>query len=234
MGHIKTIDNKLVTPIVNYENGKQRVKVFSTVHIAVPSYYEYLQKEVDSLPRGYFEGVGKSDRKANVPFYKRPFKNSLKTLTELYIKLADDLGYVTEHTMTIPKTWKNADFSLDEFLAEAPLPILVTISSLKKLYFKMSDKLEPGELKKIAREVLSEEKSEHSEIAKLMEQYLMKGLLAEERNERLFETIEHEFSNPNGDFGIKYGAAHLPGIDEHLRSKGFEEVNRRWIPAWEL
>lgn len=57
-------------------------------------------------------------------------------------------------------------------------------------------------------------------------------VLVTERNSRLFNHMEAE--EHEGRVGVTYGAGHLPGIDRHLRQRGFTKEGDLWLPAWEV
>ena len=56
-----------------------------------------------------------------------------------------------------------------------------------------------------------------------------------DRNDVVYSILEKQLrSRKKGSIAIFYGAAHHPDFVKRLTEDGFTEIDKRWMPAWQL
>jgi len=235
---MKVIENNLCTPVVQYRKDGLTVLTIGAVHIGEDSYYSTLQNIIDQTPFGFYEKVQPLTDINNVPEEKRKYVEDMQNLKQIYIKVANSLGFISQHGVIYPNSWICADMNMEELLTLAPEDGLMKMTK---------DKLADIEelIKECPTEINSAFKGSMKYMAKIpgLSNFVFNigagpmytQVFLKKRNEKLFEALEPKLDNPETDkIGVMYGSAHLIGINKYLKRKKFKEEGRIWLPAWDL
>lgn len=212
----------------------RRVQVMSMIHIGEAAYYTRLNEliaEHDGLI--LFEGLGQltDDELASLTPEERKVWDTIAPLTDAYREIARALDLVAQpDALTKPgSTWRRADLPLARLLklwAERRLPLLPAMGQAGKA-------LESAFFKRTTRLLLLQEplilgafralKGWTPGIGKLSD------LLVDERNGAAMAVFDA--TPADQDILLIYGAGHVPGLVEMLRTRGYREAARDWFTA---
>ncbi len=159
-------------------------------------------------------------------------KAARETQNNLYIK---NYGLKNQKEMLTYGNWANADATLDDIIYKLgpmnPVKELIRIKTFE-LMLKIFSKIlkenfmgNPSVLKNIG-EKMGENRTTPSKKDSILLDY-RNGLLFEALNPILMNELETEF-------GIIYGANHLPGINDFLQQQSFKAEELTWLTAIDL
>jgi len=213
----------------------REVKIVSTIHIGLPSYYDELNGIIDSFKGTIlFEGIGSLTEAeiAGLSDQERKIYERIAPLHELYEKLAGPLGLVFQGTALHydRERWVNADVPLKQLIglwADQKVPLLP--------------------LQHIPDEIFQSEANKRMAMMLLLQEPLIlslfKGLrtfvptvrrfndvLIEERNRaaiRAFDAVPAD-----QDVLIIYGAGHVSGLLDALRDRWYWRKSESWHTAF--
>lgn len=251
--------NEAQVPTVTYRHHDtgRLVRLVGVMHVAVPSFYEGVNKLIDDHPESavLYEMVGGDPSKEGdaTPEEIAKAKERMQPLKELYQMMADATGCVSQKDgLPIREGWINTDLSAVQFFYElrggrgpapqpsrgsraskpTPLQQLMADRILDGLQRQVDQMKRPGMAAEIRRAL-------HRSVRMFRYANLI-GKVTESAGPQLplFGIVLHR-RNDVGVAGILehvqksdvisiWGAAHLPGMDKQLRAAGFEEVGREW------
>lgn len=240
MKYLKLEDNKLYTPIFQYRNNDKVITSIGAIHLGQGQYYDKLQKTLDSISEGFFEGIKPLIGEDKIPDEKKQYIDGIKKLSILYETVAKCLGMETQKSkLKYPENWKNPDMTLDELIIVSPEKVLKKLFVLDKSldFIEKSYKKHPEEFKKVVQSIawftFKFPLLSHW-FSVLQNGPMFYKVILDKRNQKLFDAMKPKLKEEFSELGIIYGAAHLNGIDKFLRRNGFKNEGRVWIPAWEF
>ena len=237
----RTINGRLETPIVFYENPttKRKFVLILTIHMGIPEYFNNIQKVIDSLD-GYdilFEGVGELTEEDKLKFTdtEKEVADQLEFLFTLIDKLRKLMGLQDQREgLSYDSSWINNDIAMYDLIHELAkhdlqnLKINIDFDNIekderiKKLYILILRKAMnnlPMILKFISMLSLFSKKYRQSD-----------GAIVDTRNDNAIRIIRKHLKMNN--VATIWGAAHYDGLDKYLRNDGFIEVDRKWFAAF--
>src|SRR3989338_237109 len=215
------------TPIRTYRRDGQTVTSVSAVHVGRQEYWDAVQKEMDRIAIGLYEGVSKGVGGGSDDEF-------LKVLDDLKDFATNCLGGTFQNgVLTYPTAWENAyistdDFSADESMRRRAAKFRGLAEDIKKLYEKYPEEIEGI----IGRGFLF--LSRYGLLSNAFFLGVGRGyrkILEQERNEVLIERIDSKLRTDIEELGIVYGAGHLKAIDRYLRNSGFGLEDEKWLVA---
>ncbi len=243
MRYVKIRDKKLYTPILKYKKDDVEITAIGAVHVGTDDYYRELQKELDCIPEGLFEGVKPITDETKIVDSKRKYTAFLNNLRGGYMKLAKYANMRSQKGLKYGERWQCPDITMEEFINECPVKMLDRLFSKsgKLDIFEHAYKKHPKELARLMKGqmLLSSRLLNLPVLNKLMMKMAFspsgEKLLMKRRNDMLFDSLESRLEKGGIDkLGIIYGAAHLDELDKYLKRKGFKVRDKKWLPAWEM
>lgn len=247
---------ELQTAITRYCNSKgQQVDLIAAIHIADRGYYKELEIHFDSLDSVLYELVADQDQ-LNDSRAQQSSASGLslfQTLLANFLSLEFQLGAIDYGRAN----FRHADLSASELQQimqskdESFLSMFLSLAIAQMEQERQAlanDQLRPSALTMMS--LISALSSENQSQA-------IKFLIAEElgrsgglmispeleaeltilgdRNRAALDVLADTLAQGVERIGLFYGAAHMAGMDRHLReSMGFELVSQQWLTAWNI
>jgi len=246
--YIRSEDSPLETAVRVFGNGGQEIHLAGAIHLAEQGYFDAMRQRLDSLDLVLYEAVKASP--GSTPDYlallRRAYKVGAAQLGLAYQMEAIDY----EH---LPLNWEHCDLSEREMAASSKGLLYnqaFTSSALyKELIRSFEEQLDdaeqslgqlaPGSTQKVRSlagkqmvRMLTSRLAEKVHMLPL-DALLGKGVILEKRNAKVTGRLDELIAaGTPGNIGVFYGAAHLPGIEDHLKEKGFSLSRTEWQEAW--
>ena len=245
----------LQTSIVRYANDEgDVVDLIGAVHVGDRAYYELLNerfKQYDSLLYEMVKpkDVDMADRQAGGGSggglnLIHTLQKAMQTVLELSYQL-DDVDYAAENFV-------HADMDLETFTrrqseaGEGFLDMMIkqmlndmtnpekAMANQGPSMFEIMDALGAPDRARRLKLIFAEQLSN---VEDLMQQLTggEPSVILDERNEAAFEVLDRRLDAGEDSLGVFYGAAHLKGMDDLLRERGFRRVGEpEWLTAWDM
>ena len=231
---IRVNNGILSTPVVKYRRGDSAITAIGVIHIGEKRYYHQVQKALDSVSYGFYEGVRPVSDLNSVPESRQKYLAQFTSLGETYRTLAAYLDLVAQKdNLTYADGWRNPDITLDQLIVASPEKVLKKFSRLPESMEKMRlyHEADPLALARVVKGA-SMFMFKYLGLAITTMNWSWNKVILDQRNQTLFEALEPDLEKE--ELGIIYGAAHLKGIDRYLRKNGFKQEGAEWLQAWEL
>ncbi|MGE0143542.1 MAG: hypothetical protein AB7I19_07315 [Planctomycetota bacterium] len=216
------------------------VLLVGVVHIGDPTYFQHLQRILDSCDLVLFEGVGRSEMSdsdlASLDVMMR---------MQLAMRGALGLGFQSDHVDYARDFWVNSDVDfaqlraqLDERRAQLPTdhPMMKRILGTVLRAAGDSAVHRSRVLQYRAKLLLGPSLSQADTIMQQPAFAGMRGAIIEHRNEVVMRDLERELTN--GTHGrriaVFYGAGHMPDFVRRFLAIGLEHQESRWQRAWDI
>lgn len=240
---------KIAKAVYESPNTKAKVILYGVIHIADKTYYNNVQRDLNSYDVVLYEGVGTPEEKRQMKLAKtKPKGFNVSIIQEL---MCDVLGLEFQLKAIDYKAGNlvHADMSMKQFqemtgggAQASPLPGA-------NLDFLNNEQLKP--LIKMGRGLLrtflkSSPEFQNNLKAKLAEQLAqaadgkipgmnpqMYKVLVVERNKIVLNVLREQLkTRKSGEIAIFYGAAHMPDFHQRLEKEGWKQTSKTWLSAW--
>ncbi len=235
---IRNRDGELQTPVVFYEHPEtKRLVVFiATIHFAEPEYFASLQQIIESLS-GYkilFEGVGKLSQEEgrHLTEKERDIVMQFDYVFEMTHKIGELMSFQYQKDgLSYDSSWVNTDVRLHDLVQLFAKHDICLTKKTDDLFRDKSFRL-------YGRWVLGKLFSHFVPFTVLVglltcfkrnEKFAKKSIL-DERNIVAVNGINEHLAKNN--VVTIWGAAHLRGIEKHLKQSGFREIRREWFTVY--
>ncbi len=241
----------LETSIVRYVNDEgDTVDLIGAVHVGDHVYYELLNERFKKYDALLYEMVKPKDADitrqdaAGGMSLIRTLQKAMQTVLELDYQL-DGIDYGAENFV-------HADMDLETFLrrqSEQGEGFLELI--LRQMLNDMTRPPDPDRRPPSMMEVMEAMSApdrarrlkllfarELSNMDSMLEAFAGpdgQSVILDERNAAAIEVLDERLAAGDTNLGIFYGAAHLKGMEEMLRERGFHQVGEpEWLVAWDM
>lgn len=241
----------LQTSIVRYANDKGvTVDLIGAVHVADRAYYELLNerfKQYDSL---LYEMVKPADTELGAAEpggglnLIHMLQKAMQTVLELDYQL-EGIDYRAENFV-------HADMDLETFMrrqserGEGFLQLMLR-QMLRDMTRPPDPNYQPPNLLEIMEAMGAPDRARRlkllfaRELTRMDDMLEMfsgedgKSVILDERNEAAIEVLDERIEAGDRKLGVFYGAAHLKGMEQMLRQRGFHPVGEpEWLIAWDM
>ena len=224
--------------------GNTEITAIGATHIGTEDYYKELQKELDSIPEGLFEGVKPLTDPSKIMPEKQKYLKTLENLSFSYEKMAKYMNMkVQKDSLKYGVSWQDPDMTIEEVINATPASLLERFSNMRVSSDLLDNayKNHPTEVSRLLKGQ-SMMIYKHQFISDLLQRFIMgkessdamENVLLGQRNQKLFDVLESKLNQNVDKVGVIYGAKHLEELHDYLMDKGFEKQEERWLPAWEL
>jgi hypothetical protein len=251
----------LETSIVTYRNaGGDTVDLIGAVHVGDEAYYDLLNERFATYDKLLYEMV--KPRGTDMAAPRRPaagggggdvpFAMRLIGGLQKAMQLALELEYQTQAIDYAPANFVHADLDLETFLrlqaeqGEGFLQLMIQQMLDQMLnptprdqpqvsMFEIMDAMNAPDRARRLKLLFARELSNMEDMMGAFDAGDDGSVILDVRNEKAIEVMDRELEKGFDNLGIFYGAAHLPGMDELLRERGFEPVGEpEYLIAWDM
>ena len=243
---------RLQTSITSYQKDNKTVTLIGAIHIGDAEYYQTLNQEFTNHDALLFELIGGENIAKNLNGKPRPAQEPdgrpAEGLRDLYNTFASTMQLAQQIDLVdyTPPHFIHADLTAAEYArvtAEKGDDLLSFALETSVNTSEITEKPFGGmNMGIVMRAILSGDGSAMKlEYMKLMEQgdessaaITGQNIVIDDRNTKCFQVLAKELATEKNTFGIFYGAAHFPDMEERLNALGFKKVEHRWITAWNV
>ena len=245
---------RLQTAVIRYEKDDVRVDLIGAIHIADKEYYESLDKRFKDYDALLFEMVGgerlggagnaePADEEA-APADQGAKGKALAGLHKVYGMVSKSLNLTgqMEHIDYRAPNFVHADLTYAEFerMQKERGESLIGFA-LKAGKDAPEPEKAPNPMRLITALLAGKPDVVKLEIVHTLGQgddqiaaLAGESVILDDRNQRCIEVMDREIAAGKRKLGVFYGAAHLPDLEKRLLEKGFREVKRQWLTAWNI
>ena len=222
------------------------VGLVAAVHIAEGPYYQALQDELDRFDLVLFERIGTREERESELWARYAMFGELQHEMAKLLELrhqADEVSYDR-------KTFRHADLTLSEFHrhleergddgvpSERLTRLLGPLVKLGVALARSMGTLDPHQTNRLCWQIarILMEDPRILEVGELEDgnDAGVDDVIIGVRNDHAWRVFQEALPENHQRIAIFYGAAHLPDFDRRLRATGWERVEVRWIPAWQI
>ena len=239
----------LETAIVAYEDKSgRRVDLIAAVHLGETEYYKELEKLFENYEQLLYEMIKPKDTNPG----RRSGNNSILSLVQRALKDVLDLQFQLDAIDYGKKNFVHADLDVESFLAklkernETVLSILLRAVLAGMAKQEKSSKAGLTPLHLVAA-LFSKNRASYLKFHLAQELEDIEEILARlgwdddekgsaiihDRNKKAIAVLEAGLQTAAKNFGIFYGAAHMPDLEKRLQKLGFQKKSQRWLTAWD-
>lgn len=233
-------DGELQIAVTEYATPDgRRITLYGVVHIADPSYYEQVQRDLDQFDIVLYEGV-KNGTTVNpeTRLLNLVQKGMGKLLGLVFQK--DGIDYTRPNLV-------HADIGADELqesLQGQPLtplgnlpedtqqqitPLLEAVGPLLEQFLGQMEGLQGSLKAKMAQQISG------ADFHTMMSPEMYQSIVVQ-RNQIVMDVMaeQHENQPAKTNIAIFYGAGHMDDFVERFEALGFQQTSQRWMTAWRI
>lgn len=249
----------LETSIITYENADGvKVDLIGAVHVGDSAYYDLLNERFAHYDSLLYEmvkprGTEVADRPQARASDDVPMGMQLIGTLQKAMQMALELDFQVEAIDYAASNFVHADLDMETFLqlqadrGEGFLQMILQQMLNDLTRPKANDGYQPPTMLEIMAAMNAPDRARQLKLLFARELARMDDLTAmldpggdgsvilDERNKKAVEVLEQRIAAGDRALGVFYGAAHLKGIEQMLRERGFEQVGEPdYLIAWDM
>jgi hypothetical protein len=240
-------DGELQVAVIEYTRASTapntsdtKVILYGVVHVADQSYYDLVQRDLDSYDEVLYEGV----KQGSDPNVGTKGLNAVQKLMGVVLGLTfqkDGIDYKRDHFVhadvdmdRLKKQMKGQSIDpLERYVSPEMMRQLEPFLDLATEFIKMYMQSNPGMQDSL--KVQFGQQLANTDISAQLSPEQKRAIL-DDRNQLVEEVLVKQIrENPkHKSFAIFYGAAHNPDFELRLQRLGFTKASKRWMSAWTM